>query len=177
MEALKDINESIRLNDHYTKAYLRRGNIYMQLKMFEEARYDFQKVKEREPTNQEANKSLEEAKKEEKKAKKRDYYAILGVSRDASENDIKKAYKKLAIKWHPDKNNQSEESKKLAEKTFRDINDAYTVLSDPKKKQMYDSGVDPNNPDDQGNYLLFFLSILKITNFINLYKNYFKPYL
>lgn len=123
----------------------------MALKMFEEARYDFQRVKEKEPTNSEASKCLEEAKKEEKKAKKRDYYAILGISRDANEHEIKKAYKKLAIKWHPDKNNQSEESKKLAEKTFRDINDAYTVLSDPKKKQMYDSGVDPNNPEDAGN--------------------------
>ena len=125
----------------------------MALKMFEEARYDFQKAKEREPANQEAAKSLEDAKKEETKAKKRDYYAILGVSRDATENEIKKAYKKQAIKWHPDKNNQCEESRKLAEKTFRDINDAYTVLSDPKKKQMYDSGVDPNNPDDQGIFL------------------------
>jgi len=155
MEALKDINQSVTLNDSYTKAYLRRGNIYMQLKMFEEARYDFQKVKEREPTNQEAIKALEEAKKEEKKAKKRDYYQILGLTKEASENDIKKAYKKLAIKWHPDKNNQSEESKKLAEKTFRDINDAYTVLSDPKKKQMYDSGVDPNNPEEaNGKYFI-----------------------
>ncbi len=148
MEALKDINQSIALNDLYTKAYLRRGNIYMLLKMFEEARYDFQKVKEREPTNQEANKCLEEAKKEEKKAKKRDYYQILGLNKDATDVEIKKAYKKLAIKWHPDKNNQSEESKKLAEKTFRDINDAYTVLNDPKKKQMFDSGVDPNNPEE-----------------------------
>lgn len=73
------------------------------------------------------------------------------MERNASEQDIKKAYKKLAVKWHPDKNNQSEETKKLAEKTFRDINDAYTVLSDPKKKQMYDSGMDPNNPEEAGN--------------------------
>jgi len=151
MEALKDINQSIALNDSYTKAYLRRGNIYMTLKMFDEARYDFQKAKEREPTNQEAIKSLEEAKREEKKAKKRDYYQILGVSKDATESEIKKAYKKLAIKWHPDKNNQSEEAKKMAEKTFRDVNDAYTVLSDAKKKQMFDSGVDPHNPEEAGN--------------------------
>jgi len=156
MEALKDINQSIALNDKYTKAYLRRGNIYMSFKMFEEARYDFQKVKEREPTNQEAIKSLDEAKKEEKKAKKRDYYQILGVAKDASEQEIKKAYKKLAIKWHPDKNTESEESQKLAEKTFRDINDAYTVLSDTKKKQMFDSGVDPHNPEEaNGNYFYF----------------------
>lgn len=152
MEALKDINESIRLNDAYTKAYVRRGNIYMALKMYEEARYDFQKVKEREPTNQDALKLLEQAKKEEKAAKKRDYYKILGVDKSSSDADIKKAYKKLAIKWHPDKNNQSEEAHKLAEKTFRDINDAYTVLSDPKKRQMYDNGMDPHNPEGPGIY-------------------------
>jgi DnaJ homolog subfamily C member 7 len=152
MDALKDINESIRLNENYTKAYLRRGNIYMELKMFEEAKYDFQRVKDKEPGNQDVIKSLEQAKKEEKQAKKRDYYKILGLDRNANENEIKKAYKKLAIKWHPDKNNQSEEAKKLAEKTFRDINDAYTVLSDPKKKQMFDAGMDPNNPDEAGNF-------------------------
>merc|ERR1712032_1372993 len=55
-----------------------------------------------------------------------------------------------AIKWHPDKNNQSEEQQKLAEKTFRDINDAYTVLSDPKKRNQFDNGMDPNNPDEAG---------------------------
>lgn len=160
MEALKDINQSIALNDAYTKAYLRRGSIYMSLNMFEEARYDFQKVKEREPYNQDAIKSLEQAKKEEKIAKKRDYYKILGLEKTANENDIRKAYKKLAIKWHPDKNNQSEESKKLAEKTFRDINDAFTVLSDTKKKQMYDSGIDPNNPEEANGNTRFFHKIL-----------------
>ena len=156
MEALKDINQSIALNDNYTKAYFIRGNIFMNLKMYDEAWYDFQKVKDREPTNQENLRALENAKKEEKIAKKRDYYKILDIPREANENEIKKAYKKMAIKWHPDKNNESEESKKIAEKTFRDINDAYTVLSDPKKKKMYDSGVDPNNPEeaDQGNVFL-----------------------
>ena len=148
MEALKDINQSISLNNDYTKAYLRRGNIYMSMKMFEEAKYDFQKVKDKDPSNPDINKLLQEAKKEEKSAKKRDYYKILGVTLNANEKEIKTAYKKLAIKWHPDKNNESEESRRIAEKNFRDINDAYTVLSDPKKKQMYDSGIDPNNPED-----------------------------
>ena len=148
MEALKDINKSITLNENYIKAYMRRGNIYMALKMYEEAKYDFQKVKEAEPTNRDAVKLLEEAKKMEKQAKKRDYYKILDLKPDANENDIRKAYKKLALKWHPDRNNESEEQKKMAEKTFRDINDAYSVLSDAKKKQQYDSGFDPLNPEE-----------------------------
>lgn len=148
MEALKDVNKSISLNENYTKAYLRRGNIYMALKMYEEAKYDFQKVKDLEPNNSDVHKLLEDAKKNEKQAKKRDYYKILDLKPDANENDIRKAYKKLALKWHPDRNNESEEQKKMAEKTFRDINDAYSVLSDPKKKQQYDSGFDPLNPEE-----------------------------
>ena len=118
--------------------------------MYEEAKYDFQKVKDAEPSNRDAVKLLEEAKKKEKIAKKRDYYKILDLKPDANETDVRKAYKKLALKWHPDRNNESEEQKKMAEKTFRDINDAYSVLSDPKKKQQYDSGSDPLNPEDQG---------------------------
>jgi DnaJ homolog subfamily C member 7 len=148
MEALRDINKAIALNEKYTKAYMRRGNIYMQLKMYEEAKYDFQKVKDEEPSNKDAAKLLEDAKKAEKVAKKRDYYKILELEKGADENAIRKAYKKLALKWHPDRNNGSEEERKMAEKTFRDINDAYSVLSDAKKKQQYDSGFDPLNPEE-----------------------------
>ena len=148
MEALKDINKSISLNERYWKAYVRRGNIFMALKMYEEARSDYQKVKDSEPDNKEVIKLLEEAKKEEKKAKKRDYYHILGIGKDASQDEIRKAYKKLALKWHPDRNNTSEEQKKMAEKTFRDINDSYSVLSDTQKRQQYDMGIDPLNPEE-----------------------------
>jgi len=150
MEALKDINKSISLNENYMKAYSRRGNVYMALKMYEEAKYDFQKVKDAEPNNRDIVKLLEEAKKFEKQAKKRDYYKILEIDKSADENAIRKAYKKLALKWHPDRHNESDEQKKMAEKTFRDINDAYSVLSDTKKKQQYDSGFDPLNPEEAG---------------------------
>jgi DnaJ family protein C protein 7 len=127
---------------------MRRGNIYMALNMYEEAKYDYQKVKDNDPSNTDSHKLLEDSKKEEKKAKKRDYYKILELDKNANENEIRKAYKKLALKWHPDRNNESEESQKMAEKTFRDISDAYTVLSDAKKKQMYDNGCDPLNPEE-----------------------------
>ncbi|MBI4722186.1 MAG: molecular chaperone DnaJ [Candidatus Stahlbacteria bacterium] len=67
---------------------------------------------------------------------KRDYYDILGVGRDASQEVIKTAYRKLARKYHPDMN--TEEDKKQAEEKFKQLSEAYEVLSDPKKRQMYD---------------------------------------
>ena len=64
----------------------------------------------------------------------RDYYDILGVSRDADEREIKKAYRRLARKYHPDMN----EGDKQAEEKFKDVNEAYEVLSDPEKRKLYD---------------------------------------
>lgn len=70
---------------------------------------------------------------------KKDYYDLLGVEKTASENDIKKAYRKLAMKYHPDKfSNASEKEKKEAEEKFKEVNEAYQVLSDPDKRTKYD---------------------------------------
>lgn len=66
---------------------------------------------------------------------KKDYYGILGVEKDAEESSIKKAYYKLAQKWHPDKNNDNKEQ---AESKFKEISEAYGVLSDNEKRQKYD---------------------------------------
>ena len=75
---------------------------------------------------------------------KRDYYEVLGIQKGASEDEIKKAYKKLARKYHPDMNPGDKE----AEEKFKEVNEANEVLSDPTKKARYDqfgfAGVDPN---------------------------------
>ena len=65
----------------------------------------------------------------------KNYYEILGVSETATDDEIRKAYKKLAIKWHPDKN---PENQKEAEEKFKEIAEAYSVLSDPKKKREWE---------------------------------------
>ncbi|GIU30912.1 molecular chaperone DnaJ [Shewanella colwelliana] len=75
---------------------------------------------------------------------KRDYYEVLGVGRDASEREIKKAYKRLAMKFHPDRN----PGDKAAETSFKEVKEAYEILTDSDKKAAYDqfghAGVDPN---------------------------------
>ncbi|NTW07144.1 MAG: J domain-containing protein [Syntrophaceae bacterium] len=65
-----------------------------------------------------------------------DYYEILGVNKKASAEEIKKAYRKLAVKWHPDKNPNN---KAAAEEKFKKISEAYAVLSDEEKRRNYDN--------------------------------------
>ncbi|HUI72968.1 MAG TPA: DnaJ domain-containing protein, partial [Spirochaetia bacterium] len=67
---------------------------------------------------------------------KRDYYEILGVKKNATQEELKKAYRELALRYHPDR--VSADKKKEAENTFKEISEAYAVLSDPQKRALYD---------------------------------------
>ncbi len=82
-------------------------------------------------------------------SEKPDYYEVLGVPRDATPEQIKKAFRKLALKYHPDRNPDPE-----AEEKFKLINEAYQVLSDPEKRSLYDrfghAGIDPSFSASQG---------------------------
>ncbi len=79
-------------------------------------------------------------------ANKRDFYEVLGVSKSASADELKKAYRKLALEWHPDRNRAAHAAEK-----FKEINEAYAVLSDPQKKQTYDQyGHAPFQPGGGG---------------------------
>jgi molecular chaperone DnaJ len=77
---------------------------------------------------------------------KRDFYEVLGVAKNASDDEIKKAYRKLAMKHHPDRNQG--EAAKEAEAKFKEVKEAYEMVSDPQKRAAYDqhghAGVDPN---------------------------------
>lgn len=105
-------------------------------------------------------------------AQKRDYYEVLGVDKGADDNQIKKAYWKLAKKYHPDVN----PGDKSAEEKFKEANEAYEVLSNPEKRQRYDqfghAGVDPNGFPGQGGFGGFDMNI----NLQDLFNSIFGDY-
>lgn len=91
---------------------------------------------------------IKQAQKMLKQSKKRDYYKILGVTRNARKREIEKAYRRLAREFHPD-NFKTEAEKKVAEEKFIDLAAAKEVLTDPEKRQMFDNGQDPLDPEQE----------------------------
>jgi DnaJ homolog subfamily C member 7 len=139
-KALQDLNDSLALDPNYVKSLVRRAEINMEKEEYEAAIHDYAKIQELDP-NVNLKAKIDEAKKKEKLAKKKDYYAILGVSKTATDDEIKKAYKKLALKYHPDRNRtKTEVEQQEAAKKFKDIAEANGILGDPEKRKKYDSG-------------------------------------
>ncbi|KAJ3041488.1 DnaJ sub C member 7 [Rhizophlyctis rosea] len=127
----------------FLKIYLRRADCYLKLEKYEEAVRDYTAAEGIKPEDGEISRALRNAKNSLRQAKRKDYYKILGCGRDASDSEIKKAYRKAALQYHPDKNSSlTEEEKVVAEGKFKEIGEAYAVLSDPRKKELFDSGVD-----------------------------------
>lgn len=134
-DALATLNQCLKMNPEYAKALVKRGEVHQNLEEWEEAVSDFGAAAQIDPAGFQVQQKLKFAQGKAKAAKKKDYYKILGVTKESTEAEIKKAYRKLALKWHPDKNSATEEQKKRAEKQFKEINEAWAVLSDPQKKQ------------------------------------------
>jgi len=100
-EALLDCNKAIELNEKYTKAYIRRAEIRMQLNEYEEAVRDYQQVRQLDPSNHHIAQRLQEAQAKAKKAALKDYYKILGVEKNATDDDIKKKVQKTCSEMAP----------------------------------------------------------------------------
>lgn len=126
--AITDCERAISLDPTYTKAKKTKANALGQSGDWEAAVREFKDLQEQDPQDGSIAKELRKAELELKKSKRKDYYKILGVEKDADENQIKRAYRKAAIIHHPDKNPDDEQ----AAERFKDIGEAYETLSDPE---------------------------------------------
>uniref|UniRef100_A0A7S2R980 J domain-containing protein n=1 Tax=Eucampia antarctica TaxID=49252 RepID=A0A7S2R980_9STRA len=127
-------------NMESVEGFLARGDAELAGDMFEEAVRSFSQATDFQPNDrqQECKQKLDKAKVALKQSKEKNYYKVLGVARNANKKEIKKAYRDLALKWHPDKAEDKEKAKIM----FQDISEAYEVLSDDENRGKYDRGED-----------------------------------
>jgi len=114
---------------------------------FEEAIAEYRKVIEMDEHSQAAREGLQQAEKLYKRSKEVDYYKLLGVSRSASTREIKSAFRKLAVEYHPDKN---QDNKEEAEVKFKAVSQAHEVLTDEDLRRKYDAGEDVTGNPGEG---------------------------
>ncbi|KAI9166640.1 DnaJ subfamily C member [Paramyrothecium foliicola] len=143
-EAIADCERAVSLDPGYNKARRTKANALGQAGKWEDSVREWKALQELEPEDVSIRKEIRKAELELKKSQRKDYYKILGVEKDASPDDIKKAYRKMAVKLHPDKNPGNLE----AEAKFKDLQEAYETLSDTEKKARYDNGDDLMDPSD-----------------------------
>jgi len=147
-ENISYCDKAIELDGNIARNYVRRSELQTALDKHEECIEDLKKAKEIDNNYGDIDRLIQEAERRLKQSKKRDYYKILGVKRNATKKQIKAAYKKLAVQWHPDKF-QSEEEKAIAEKKFLDIADAKEVLTDDEMRKQFNEGSDPLDAEEQ----------------------------
>ncbi|KAF2680294.1 TPR-like protein [Lentithecium fluviatile CBS 122367] len=143
-EAIADCDKALELDPGYTKARKTRAKALGEGGNWEEAVREYKAIHEANPSEPGIAKEIRDAELELKKSKRKDYYKILGIEKDATEPEIKKAYRKLAIVHHPDKNPGDEH----AAERFKEIQEAHETLSDSQKRARYDSGEDLIDPSE-----------------------------
>jgi DnaJ family protein C protein 7 len=142
--AIEDCDKAIKFDPSYTKAQKTRAKALGEGGDWDEAVRAYKSIAESNPEEPGIAKEIRNAELELKKSKRKDYYKVLGIEKDSTEQQIKKAYRKLAIVHHPDKNPGDPE----AEHKFKEIQEAHETLIDPQKRERYDSGVDLMEPGE-----------------------------
>ena len=128
-------------------ALLHKAQTQLDTDLFEAALQTLQAAKDNHPQSSQVHTKINEAQTLLKRSKQKDYYKALGLTRDADDKSIKRAYRKLTKLHHPDKAvGRGDMTKEQAEQKMAAINEAYEVLSDPDLKARFDRGEDPNDP-------------------------------
>lgn len=127
-EAIADCERAVSLDPSYTKARKTKANAMGQSGRWEDAVKEWKQIQELDPEDRTIPKEIRKAELEVKKALRKDYYKIMGVEKTATPDEIKKAYRRMAVKLHPDKNPGDPH----AEEKFKDMQEAYETLSDPQ---------------------------------------------
>ncbi|KAL7273351.1 hypothetical protein RUND412_003803 [Rhizina undulata] len=140
---------ALKINPDSLTGILWKASSLISEDLFEEAIRLLDNAKNAHPNDQKLNSKLQEAHTLLKRSKSKDYYKVLSVARDASERDIKKAYRIMTKKFHPDKY-RGDLSKEEVEKKMASINEAYEVLSNPELRERFDRGDDPNEQGGHG---------------------------
>ncbi|EXC16235.1 DnaJ homolog subfamily C member 3 homolog [Morus notabilis] len=138
-DAIISCNDALDIDGELLDALVQRGEAKLLTEDWEGAVEDLKSAAQKSPQDMNIREGLMRAEKALKMSKRKDWYKILGVSKTASVSEIKRAYKKLALQWHPDKNVDNREE---AENKFREIAAAYEVLGDEEKRTRYDRGED-----------------------------------
>ncbi|XP_068669232.1 dnaJ protein P58IPK homolog B-like [Aristolochia californica] len=141
-DALNSCTEVLNIDGELVDALVQRGEAKLLTEDWEGAVEDLKQAAQKSPQDTSIRESLMKAEKALKISKRKDWYKILGISKMASNAEIKRAYKKLALQWHPDKNVDKREE---AEAMFLEIAAAYEVLGDEDKRIRYDRGEDIND--------------------------------
>jgi len=140
-EAIHYCEKSLAIDNEMLEAQLEIGEIKMKQEKYAEAVHAYKQASQINQQDRRVVEGLQRAEAALKQSKQKNYYKILGVERDANKRVIKKAYRKLALEFHPDKH-EGDEAKKEAEKKFQEMAEAYEILSDPELRDKYDRGED-----------------------------------
>ena len=142
--------ENLKMNPNSLPALLFKARKQIDAEEYEPAMHTLNHAKEHHPSSQQIGSLLQKAHTLLKRSKSKDYYKVLGVDNEADDRTIKRAYRNLIKKHHPDKATAKGVPKEEAEKKMAAINEAWEVLSDPEKRAQFDRGDDPNSQEHQG---------------------------
>jgi tetratricopeptide (TPR) repeat protein len=142
------VNQLLDKAPNSTELLLERAALLIDQEDYDGAVRDYQAVRRLEPDDKRADEGVQKVSKIQEKEKNVNFYEVLGVSKECSEEEIKVAYKAQARTWHPDRH-RDPAKKRHAERMMKNLNRAYDVLSDRQKRSLYDQGVDPDSGMNQ----------------------------